>query len=323
MPMCALVLALARTAEGAPPSARDLARTLADAGYELYQEGKFADAVIKFEAAEAAFHAPTNLLFLARSKARLGRQVAALALYRRLAAEQLPADAAAAFQRAQLEATAELHELEPRVPRVRVVVRGAPPDKPPHVDLDGMAIAPAGLADAVPIDPGEHTISVSLEGATGKSQHLTLAEGSAQEVVFDFTPGAATPGPTAPPVAAPPPPSPPPPAKGSLVPAIATFAVAAMGIGVGAATGVVALGKMNMLRAACPKNPCSPANEGLANDVKAFANASTAGFVIGGAAAAVGIVLAIVRPGGGKSARAQEIVRVHVAPSWLRAEVAF
>src|SRR5690348_13168824 len=79
----------------AGPADRDLARSLADAGLELFQAGRVEDAAAKFEAAEAAFHAPTTLLYLARCKAKLGKLLAARALYRRLASEALAPDAPA------------------------------------------------------------------------------------------------------------------------------------------------------------------------------------------------------------------------------------
>jgi hypothetical protein len=297
------VLATSLPAEAAPPSARDVARTLADAGYELFQAGKYAEAVAKFDAAEGAFHAPTNLLFLARANAKLGKLVAARALYRRLAAEPITRDAPAVFRNAVTDGIGELQELERRLPRVKLTLLGVPAGKSVHIDVDGVAVGASEVNDAFPVDPGEHTIAASLDGAAGQSQRVQLAAGApVLSVTFDFTPSTAPP-PAAPSVAtsverAPPPPaqvSAAPPAPGSLAPSIAAFVVGAAGLGMGAVTGALAMGKMSDLRAACPKNPCSPVHEGLANDTKLLGNLSTAGFVIGGAGVVTGLILVLVR----------------------------
>jgi hypothetical protein len=267
---------------------------MADSGYELFQAGKYAEAVAKFEAAETAYHAPTNLLFLARSRARMGKLVAAVALYERLTGEPLAGDAPPAFRKAQEDAVAEVRMLAPRVPHVRVVLRGVPPGRVVRVDVDGVAIPAVDLAQPIGVDPGDHTIAASLDGASGQSQRVQIAESELREVDLDFGAPGVTPPPPMGPVDAPPTPTSG--RKGSIVPGVVALSVGAAGLGVGIATGVLALGKMSDLRAACPSNPCSPTHQGLADTTRTFGNVSTAGFVVGGVAAAAGIVLVIVRP---------------------------
>ncbi|MEJ7728150.1 MAG: hypothetical protein WKG00_02950 [Polyangiaceae bacterium] len=115
--MCAAPRAAsAQPTSDASPEERQAARALADKGLELYEAGRWAEALDRFQRAETVLHAPTHLLSMARAEARLGRLLAARKLYQRAAAEKLPG-APKAFLQARGEAEAELSLLVKDIPR--------------------------------------------------------------------------------------------------------------------------------------------------------------------------------------------------------------
>jgi len=82
-----------------------------------------------------------------------------------------------------------------------------------------------------------------------------------------------------------------------LLPAILSLSVGAAGLGAGIATGLLAKSAIDDVKSRCDGNTCLPADEGAAADAKVVADVSTAMFVIGGVAAAVGVTLVIWQPG--------------------------
>ncbi|HSN98183.1 MAG TPA: tetratricopeptide repeat protein [Candidatus Nanopelagicales bacterium] len=131
-------------AQGAPPQAsggsRDQARALADRGFALHEQGKYAEALAAFEEAERQFHAPTVLLMIARSQVKLGRLADARATYERIVDEQLANYAPPPFFEAQAAARKELEELAAQMP---------PEEKPAEPPK------PAPLAPVVAPSPSE------------------------------------------------------------------------------------------------------------------------------------------------------------------------
>jgi len=63
----------AQAQEGADDENRAAARSAAVAGATAMNEGRFAEAADLFTRAEALVHAPTHLLYLARTQVKLGR----------------------------------------------------------------------------------------------------------------------------------------------------------------------------------------------------------------------------------------------------------
>src|SRR5881394_718863 len=75
----------------------DAARALASAGRELFEKGEYDKALQRFQGAEAIFHAPPHLLFIARSQQKLGHLTAARDVYKKLIGEKLPSSAPEVF----------------------------------------------------------------------------------------------------------------------------------------------------------------------------------------------------------------------------------
>src|SRR5262245_13851044 len=105
-------------------SAQDEARALGEKAVEAFKAQRWAEAYDLFSKADAVFHAPTLVSFMAECKKNQGHLLEARALYQRVAGEALPASAPAQFKRAQENARGEVTALARRIPSARVVVRG-------------------------------------------------------------------------------------------------------------------------------------------------------------------------------------------------------
>ncbi|XXX74547.1 tetratricopeptide repeat protein [Sorangium sp. So ce134] len=99
---------------------------------------------------------------------------------------------------------------------------------------------------------------------------------------------------------------------GSLLPAGLAFGLGAVGIGVGAVTGLVSLSKVSDIKERCEGQRCPAELKGDADTATTLGHVSTVSFIVGAASAAAGVVLLVVRPGGdaapdaaGAAARAQ------------------
>src|SRR5690349_7091550 len=135
---------LAGNAAAQSDNDRAAARAAAQAGDTAYRAGKYQEAADYFERAEHIVHAPTLLLFLARSQARLGHYVRAREAYIRVTREVIDANSPPVFRQAVEEAKHELPDVDARIPTITIVVDGAPQETL-HVTVDGTAISSAAL----------------------------------------------------------------------------------------------------------------------------------------------------------------------------------
>ena len=267
-------------------AARDQARQLAEQGIADIDHGSAADGVALLEQAEAKFHAPTHLLYLARGYDKLGKPGLAAEAYERLIGETLPNYAPDAFRDAQRLGRDELPKLHAKLGRILVSLKGAKVDVA-TIAVDGRA--PLPLLDAIYVEPGHHVVVVSV-GAESRTRDVTLADREDQSVEIVFgenkpSVGARTGDQTTHEVVKHP----------FVAPAIVVFAVAGAAVVAGTATGVLSLNKVSTLSSHCPtKMNCRPSDQSLADDARTLGNVSTAMFVIGGVGTVTGLVLALV-----------------------------
>ncbi len=86
-PLLALgLLVAALPCAALPPEPKAAARVLADQGYELYEAGKFDEAIDAFRRADQLFHAPTLVFAMAKASARAGKLLEARALFQKVMA---------------------------------------------------------------------------------------------------------------------------------------------------------------------------------------------------------------------------------------------
>ncbi len=159
---------LESTAHAAPPAAsdspKDQARTLAQDGIKAFESGNHQQAIDLLSRAESLFHAPVHLLFMARAHAALGKLVEAKSLYQRVANEALGASPPPAWVTARDTAKQELDELDPRVPRIVVVVTPAgAPDL--AITMNDVPLPSPG-GGTIEVDPGTYVFKATSRGNT-------------------------------------------------------------------------------------------------------------------------------------------------------------
>ncbi|MCC6217007.1 MAG: hypothetical protein IT376_19260 [Polyangiaceae bacterium] len=186
--LLAALLGAASPCLGQTDEERSGARAAAEAAAKAFEGQRWQEAIDLFAKAEKLVHAPTHLLFLARSHQKLGQLVKAREAYRKVVSETLPANAPKAFKAAQAAAEKELAELEPRIPQLTVRVEGATGEV--TLKIDGVASPAALVGVAFPIDPGEHELVAETPGEQSEPKRLTIAEKSREEVTLVLAPRA-------------------------------------------------------------------------------------------------------------------------------------
>ena len=171
---------------------RSGARAAATAGLDAFKDGKYDQAADYFDRAESLMHAPTHLLYLARSNAKLGKLVIAREYYLKLSQERLAATASKPFRDAQASAEKELAELEPRVPYLTVQVKGGGA-KDVQVTRDGEPMPVALVGVPHPEDPGNHTFSARADGMESAPSSVLLKESARETVVLTLQASASAP----------------------------------------------------------------------------------------------------------------------------------
>jgi hypothetical protein len=201
------------------------------------------------------------------------------------------ARAAGKFER-ETSARERAASLEPRLARVRLVVRATAPGL--EVYVDETLVDKATRSEAFPIDPGLHRIRASAPGRTPWEGTLTA---TASETAELDVPELVDPRPVTPrEVAAP---SPPPSTQKAL--ALVAGGVGAVGLIAGGVAGVVSLTSRSTGQRECPAETYAfrcPTEEGASawNRATSAGDVSTVAFVIGGAFVAGAAVLWLTAP---------------------------
>jgi hypothetical protein len=138
--------------------------------------GKLEDARLKLEASATLDPAAGTLLNLAECNEKLGRTATAVALY--LRARE------AAIKRERTEwasaASARILALGPSLPQLRIAgVRNSAAE----IYLDGVRIFTKSAAELTPVDPGPHTLLLSINGKETFRREFTAREAAIEEVV--------------------------------------------------------------------------------------------------------------------------------------------
>jgi len=163
------------------------ARNLATEGIELFREGRYSDALDRLQRAEALFHAPVHLLYIARSQAELGLLVEASETYKRLLRADIGPDAPGAFLDAVRAAEVEAPELEARIPALRIQIT------PSGVDgltltIDGNEVSSAVVGIDRPANPGRRVVIASAPGFAPARKVVELGEGEQGVVDLQLIP---------------------------------------------------------------------------------------------------------------------------------------
>jgi hypothetical protein len=315
--VAALVASLAPLARAQPaaPPARDpaAAEALFRDAIEARDKGDWKGACAKLDASMSLDPAASTLINIARCHEHDGKLATAWAELQR--ALVLNGDTAGAQRKKTLEAFAQtlLAGVEPRVPKLTIVLRDPPPGL--RVTRDGVEIPVAALGTALPTDPGPHVLEASAPGRSTDRRTVSLEEGKAATVELTLAAAAAVaPVVTAPPLA-PIAPTPTPPVEvapagrsGQRAGAFVAGGVGLAGVVVGAVAGGLMLKDKGVV-----STHCTDAGNGVSlckdaagvsagNDAKTTGLASSVGWGVAVAGLAVATVLLATEPPRGKPA---------------------
>jgi hypothetical protein len=285
----AVAILLTSPAALAQPVTKDraAAEALFKEARDLVKAGSWAAACPKFEASLALSPSASAMLNIAKCHEHDGKLATAWSDYDR--ALTLNGETEGEERRAELEAIAKqgLAALEPRVPKLRIVVTDPTPGL--TIRRDGQELPAAALGEALPADPGPHEVSAGAPGRRSETRSAILEEGKTTtiEIARMPVPLSVQAAPTR--------------SLGVRPLGIALVAVGAVGLGVGAATGILSLDKVSAVKASCHGVSCPMSDQPDRNNVAGaitLGNVSTASFVVGSVLAAAGVVLVVLRAGG-------------------------
>lgn len=305
--LAALVLTATLPASAQNAANKSTARALMDDGDRKRDAGDTKGALESYQAADAIMKVPTTGIEVARTLSSMGRLLEAQVIVTQLAVAP-PRKEPAAFVSARKAAAVLASDLDARIPTLLVKVLGGGADTP-SLSIDGKRLSSSADAQAHKLDPGLHAIAVR-QGPAEKEQNVTLVERDRKTLTVDLAP------PPPPPVAIEPPPRKPEaePSAGPKVMTFGGFGLAAVGIGVGAITGLMSLKKTNDLKAVCPNDACPPERQGDLDSANMLGNVSTVAFVAAGVGAVVGVVGVVLWRGQHKEPTTSALL---LSPSWV------
>jgi hypothetical protein len=267
----------ARARAGDPAAAREQVKL----GYMLAQDGKCEEAIPHFVESLRLDVKAITLINLAACEEKTGKLADALGHWVE-ARGRAQAEGNAAIEE---EAEKKTKALEDHVPKLTVVVRGAPPDA--EVVRDGVALGAASMGVPLPVNAGPHRLVVRVKGHEDRTESVTVAEGETKRVELQVGPpaSAVAVAPRAPTTD-----------RGGRDGAGTSplvyvgFGAAIAGVAVGSITGVMAFGKASTASDECPNTvDCSPAGKDAVDSGRSLGTISTIGFVVAGVGAAVGV----------------------------------
>jgi hypothetical protein len=291
---------VSETAEAQSLADKETARALMDQGDAKRDAKDYKGALKAYEGADAIMHVPTTGLEVARMQAQLGMLLEARDTLSRVIRIPAKPHEPAPFTAARKAADQLNDELAKRVPAVQVEIKGVEPGTTPEVTIDGEAVPPAVLSVPRKVNPGSHTIVVRA-GSASKSEDVLVAEKETKTVTIDLAAPVM--------VAEAEPEQEPvqvqttddPAASGSSstgkVLMFGGFGLAAVGVGIGAVTGLMSMSKVDEIKPDCIGDQCPPSRAGDIDDARSLGNISTIAFIAGGAFATIGIIGLVMSSG--------------------------
>jgi hypothetical protein len=312
----------------AEPTAEDLAsaRELFKEGRALREKGDLPKALEKLRAAHALGQTPITGLELARTYVLVGRLVEAHEVSIGVSRLPVASDETGKSDSARAAAAKLATELEPRLAKIVVTVKGLAAGTVPNVTVDGERVPPAAVGEPRSADPGVHDVVLVLPNGGDVRSKAEVKEGESREVVLDAT------GATAPEVVVPVSPAvtvaplqpvteePPHPAPHSNLVVVTGATVAGLGLLFGASFGIATLNAKSSLDADCPGGRCGPQHYSELSTAQTEGNVSTVSFVVAGVGALVVILdLALWR----RTEPPRAWLTPELGPGWIGAHGSF
>ncbi|MEM6786771.1 MAG: hypothetical protein AAF715_04560 [Myxococcota bacterium] len=288
---------------------RAAAQTLFDQAVSLRDAGQIPAACAKFEESLRLDPGVGTQYNLADCYERQGKTASAWTYFLEVAART-----SMAGQRERTEAAqARAQRLEPRLSRMVITHDEAAPDT--RITRNGVAVGRAQWSTPVPVDPGVYVIAAVAPGKRPWERRVEVAP-DATVLEVDIPPLLDGPNPSSGLAGSLTPVAPVAPAPGAgrdrggaasdglssgAIAGITVGAIGVVGLGVGAAFGIVAVDGKNEVDSLCPDDRCpsmdAEARAASANDdARTAGNVATGALIGGGVLAATGLILWLVLP---------------------------
>jgi hypothetical protein len=295
-------------------SDRETARSLMDDGDAKRDKGDFKAALKSYEAADAIMHVPTTGLEVARSQAQLGLLLEARETLARVMRLPPKPGEPAPFTAARKTAESLSAEIGARIPAVTVLVVNGEANQPVVVSFDGEVIPPAAAQAPRKVNPGRHTV-VARSGSLEKKQDIEVAERESKTVTVDLKAPPVEPVMVEPPSLAGP----------SVLPKVLIFGgfgLAAVGLGVGAVTGLMSISQVSDVKKDCTGDVCPTGRQGDIDSAKSLGTISTIAFIAGGVGVGAGVIGLVLKGKQGSDAAPPPAtakaftIRPDLGPTW-------
>lgn len=293
------------TARAQDASKKAAAETLFQEGRKLLDAGNYPSACQKFLASEKLDPAPGTLLNLAGCYEKNGQTASAWATFKEAAA--------ASHQKGRNDwedlARQRATNLEPTLSRLTITVT-AKNAAGMTVKRNDVVVVDAELGTAIPLDPGTYDVTAEQAGRVGFHQSVDVKGAGATATVtipdLDEAKGPGIVCPVGPDFHR---------GRTQRIVGLVVAGVGVVGLGIGAAFGLVAMNKENDATSHdCTGNFCNAQGVQLGKDAHSAATASTIAFTVGAVAAAAGITVYFLAPKPDKEPDPSMALRVTAAP---------
>jgi hypothetical protein len=186
---CCSLFAASAAAQASSDADRAAARELGKQGLTALDQGNFAVAEDRLSRAIALHDVPTLRLARARARRASEKLVSAGEDYRAVLRWPTVAGEPSVFVDARRDARSELEALEPRIPRLTIVLQGGPAT----VTVGGFEWPQALIGVARPMDPGEYVVEVHNANRQVESRRVRLVIGQSETLTL-AAPVVAAPG---------------------------------------------------------------------------------------------------------------------------------
>ncbi|MBI5536945.1 MAG: hypothetical protein HY898_29765 [Deltaproteobacteria bacterium] len=283
----------------AGPQERATAEALFQDGKRLMGIGKTAEACRKLEESQRLDPRAGTLLALAVCHQKEGRIATAWVEFREALALAKKAGRPDRVALAQKEISA----IEPKLPRLAIVVPKESALPGLVLKRDGEEFGRPSWDTAVPVDPGEHDVVASAPDRKSWQVKVSIHEGEEKKVTVPVLELEAKP------VASAPPP-PPPPAKKPKTLAWVAGGIGVAALGVGTYFGLRAMSKRSSSDDHCHGALCDPQGVELNNQAKSAAVVSNVAFGVG--LVGIGVATWLLLTGDSDRRAAGSAQRIHV-----------
>jgi hypothetical protein len=281
-----LISLAAMNADAASPKDKAQAQQAIKEGKSAMKAKRFADAARALKKADDLDPTPQTKLELARALDGANKLLDASKTLHAIT------DTPNGSKKTVADAKKLLGEIEKRIPWINLSV-GTLGDKKVKTFIDDSEV---DASNEVPVDPGEHHISAEAPGYEQTDKTVSVEEGEHKRVRLvlkkangdDKAPVISESG------------------GSSKAPAVIAFSLGAVGLGLGAAFGVIASNQTQAVRDQCPNDVCPPSVSDDLATAKANGNVSTIAFIAGGVGVATGVVLLLSSLGGKKKEAPKE-----------------